>query len=316
VIPATQRSAHGEVVAIASRDQAAAREAAARLGIPRAYGSYQALLDDPEVDAVYNPLPNHLHVPWSLRALDAGKHVLCEKPLAVTADEAGTLRDAAARHPRLRVMEAFMYRFHPQWSRVRALLDAGALGEVRAVHATFTYHNVDPADIRNVAEWGGGGLLDIGCYCISASRWIFGGEPLRALGMVEHDPRFGTDRLASGILDFGGGRRATLTCATQLAPHQGLSIAGTEGRIELEWPFTPKRDQAARIRHHHAAGTDQIVVQPADQYALQADAFARAVLDDTPVPIPLDDAVANLRAIEAVAAASRAGGWAEVGAAP
>jgi predicted dehydrogenase len=312
VVPAMQQGRHTEVTALASRDLARARSAAERLGVAKAYGSYGELLDDPEIDAVYNPLPNHLHVPWSLRALAAGKHVLCEKPIALTAAEAQTLLDAAGQHPHLKVMEAFMYRHHPQWQRVVELVDGGAIGELRTLHSVFSYYNADPANIRNVAEIGGGGLMDIGCYNLSVSRFVFAAEPERVCGALEYDATFGTDRLASGILEFGRGT-ATFTCSTQLVPFQRVDIFGTEGRIEVEVPFSPQPHQPSRIWHQHDGRTDELLIEPCNQYTLQGDRFSRAVLDGTEVPTPREDAVANMRALEAVVASARIGRWVQVG---
>jgi predicted dehydrogenase len=311
VIPAMQQGRLTEVTAIASRDLARARAAASRLGIAKAYGSYDELLADPDIDAVYNPLPNHLHVPWTLKALAAGKHVLCEKPIALTTAEAQTLLDAAREHPDLKVMEAFMYRYHPQWQRVQELVEAGAVGEVRTVHSVFSYFNADPANIRNQAEIGGGGLMDIGCYNISVSRLLFGAEPARVCGIAEEDPRFGTDRLTSGILNFGHGT-ATFTCSTQLAPYQRVNVFGTAGRIEVEVPFSPLPDRPSRLWHQHEGGTDEILIEPANQYTLQGDRFAEAIVEGTPVRTPLEDAVANMRVLEAVAASARSHRWVAV----
>jgi predicted dehydrogenase len=308
VIPALQRAEHGVVAAIGSRDSAKARAIAQQLGIPRAHDSYEALLADPAIDAVYIPLPNHLHVPWSLRALAAGKHVLCEKPIALTAAEAAELARAAINFPRLKIMEAFMYRFHPQWQKARALVAEGAIGELRAVHTHFSYRNLDPANIRNIAAVGGGAMMDIGCYCVSFGRWIFDAEPRRVLGVAEIDPNFGTDRLSSGILDFGRGT-ATFTCATQVSPFQRTNIFGTEGRIEIEIPVNAPPDRPTRLWHQRGTEVTEITFDVCDQYTLQADAFARAILDDTPVPTPLADAVGNMRTIEAVLASARAGTW-------
>ena len=246
VIPAMQRGECCEVTAIASRDLQRAQQAARRLGIPKAYGSYDDLLRDADIDAVYNPLPNHLHVPVSIQALEAGKHVLCEKPLALTSHEAQQLVDAAQRHPRLKVMEAFMYRHHPQWQKAQSLVCDGAIGELRTIQSFFSYFNDDPRNIRNDRQLGGGGLMDIGCYPISLSRFVFGAEPLRVLGIVEYDPRFHTDRLASAILDFGSGTSA-FTCSTQLAPYQRVNIFGTTGRVEIEIPFNAPPDRPCKI---------------------------------------------------------------------
>lgn len=304
VIPALQHCAHGRVAALASRDAATAQAVAQRLGIPRAHASYEALLADPAVDAIYNPLPNHLHVPWSIRALEAGKHVLCEKPIALDSREAETLLTAARRFPRLKVMEAFMYRHHPQWQRTHTLVAEGAIGRLRTVHAFFSYWNVDPNNIRNLPGMGGGGLMDIGCYCVSLARFLFGAEPTRVIGLAENDPAFGVDRLASGLLEFPGGT-ATFTCATQLSAYQRVNVFGTEGRIEIEIPFNAPPDRPTRLWLQRGATIEEIAFPVCDQYTIQGDLFARAILDDTPVPTPLDDALANLRVIEAVLASAR-----------
>ena len=308
VIPALQASRHGQVVAIASRTAAPAEAAAARLGIPRVHGSYEAMLADPQIDAVYIPLPNHLHVPWSIKALEAGKHVLCEKPIGLDSQEALQLLDAAKRHPKLKIMEAFMYRFHPQWQAAQRIVADGGIGELRTIHSFFSYTNVDPKNVRNIGEMGGGGMMDIGCYCVSFARFLFGAEPKRVLGVADFDPTFGTDRLTSGILDFGNGT-STFTCSTQLSSYQRANIFGTEGRIEIEIPCNAPPDRPCRLWHQRGAKIDEIVCDVCDQYTLQGDAFARAILDDTPVPTPLDDAVGNMRVIEAVLASARSGTW-------
>lgn len=298
VIPALQASQHGRVTALASRDRAKAESAARALNIPHVYETYEALLADPAIDAVYVPLPNHLHVDWSIKALEAGKHVLCEKPLGLDSADALRLVEAARRHPRLKVMEAFMYRHHPQWLQAKAWVARGAIGRLRTVQSFFSYTNMDPANIRNRADYGGGGLMDIGCYCISTARFLFGAEPTVIQGRVERDPAFGTDRLASGLLTFAEGT-ATFTCSTQLAPYQRVNIFGTNGRIEIEIPFNAPANQTTRLwLQPNNEPARETIIDACDQYTLQADAFARAVLDDTPVPFPLDDAVANLRVIE------------------
>lgn len=313
VIPAIQQGTSCDVTAIASRTLDAARAAADRLHIPKAYDSYEALLADPDVDAIYIPLPNHLHVLWSIKALEAGKHVLCEKPIGLSAAEGQLLVEAAQAHPHLKVMEAFMYRHHPQWQRALHLLREGHIGTLRTVHSFFSYFNADPANIRNNADIGGGGLMDIGCYNISLSRLLFDAEPRRVCGIIEFDPAFNTDRLASALLDFGDGT-ATFTCSTQLTPYQRVHIYGTEGRIEIEIPFNAPPDRACRIWHHHGAATDEIVFDVVDQYTLQADLFARAILNDTPVPTPIEDAVANMRVLEAIFESAERDAWMEVAA--
>lgn len=311
VIPAMQRSTLGSVVAIGSRDEARAGAAAQQLGIPRVHGSYEALLADPGVDAVYIPVPNHLHVPLARQALAAGKHVLCEKPIALDAREAAELAATAQRYPKLKIQEAFMYRFHPQWQAAKRLVTDGSIGELRNVHAHFSYWNVDPNNVRNIAAIGGGGMMDIGCYCVSFGRWLFGAEPQRVLGVADIDPKFGTDRVASGILDFGRGT-ATFTCATQLSPYQRVNAFGTEGRIEIEIPCNAPPDRPCRLWLQRGTAITEQTFDICDQYTLQADAFARAILEDTPVPTPLADAVNNMRAIEGVLASAQSGAWVKI----
>lgn len=308
VIPAMKHAAGVEVAAIASRSADKAHQAAGRLGVPKSFGSYEELVDDPSIDAVYIPLPNHLHVPWSVRCLEAGKHVLCEKPIGLNVAEAEALVAAGRKHPRLKLMEAFMYRHHPQWATARRWVREGKIGELRAIQALFSYCNRNPADVRNQADIGGGGLMDIGCYPISLSRFLFESEPRRVFAQVEYDPQFHTDRLASGIMDFGSGT-ASFTCGTQMAPYQRVQIVGTEGRVEIEIPFNAPPDRPCRIWRQHAAGTDEIVLDVCDQYTIQAELFSRAVMDDTPVPTPIEDAVANMRVIEAMLRSGHDGNW-------
>ncbi|HEY2881676.1 MAG TPA: Gfo/Idh/MocA family oxidoreductase [Pirellulales bacterium] len=320
VIPAMQASKHCNIVAIASRNLATAEAAARPLGIPKAYGSYEELLADREIDAIYNPLPNHLHVEWSIKALAAGKHVLCEKPIGMNTGDAKQLLDAAQRHPHLKIMEAFMYRHHPQWQLARKLVAEGQIGQLRTIQSFFSYRNVDPHNIRNIAADGGGGLMDIGCYCISLSRFIFDRLPQRALGIVEFDPAFKTDRLASAILDFGpsGGSNsgdsatagtATFTCSTQLVPYQRVNIFGTEGRIEIEIPFNAPPDQPTKLWHQRGTEVKLHTLEVCNQYTIQGDLFSLAVLENKPVPTPLTDAVENMRVIEAIFASAKSQAW-------
>jgi predicted dehydrogenase len=308
VIPAMQRAEHCAIVAIASRDLNRAQAAARRLDIPKAHGSYEALLADPDVDAVYNPLPNHLHVPWSIAALEAGKHVLCEKPIGLSADDGQKLVDAALGHPKLKVMEAFMYRHHPQWQAAKQIMREGGIGQLRTILSFFSYYNDDARNIRNQADIGGGGLADIGCYCISLSRFIFDAEPRRVMGIVEYDPNFKTDSLASGILDFGAGT-STFTCGTQLAPYQRVNIFGDRGRIEIDIPFNAPGDRPCTMRHERAGHIKEMSLPMCNQYTIQGELFSCAVLEDRPVPTSIEDAVANMRVIEAVVASGKAGAW-------
>ena len=308
VVPAMQQGKYSEIVAISSRDRQKAGVIAKKLNIPKAYGSYDALLADPDIDAIYNPLPNHLHVPWSIKALEAGKHVLCEKPIGLSAAEGQSLLDAAAACPQLKVMEAFMYRFHPQWQWAKKTVDSGKIGRLQTISSFFSYHNIDPENIRNRYDIGGGGLMDIGCYCISLARFIFNAEPARVSGTVEYDPEFKTDRLASGMLDFGPGS-AVFTCSTRLSPFQRVFIFGTAGHIEIMIPFNAPNDVVTEARLYTAAGMQKMIFDICDQYTIQGDLMSRAILDHSTVPTPLEDAVANMRIIESVIASSSSGQW-------
>lgn len=309
VIPGMQAANCCDIRAIASRELSKAEQAATALGIPQAYGSYEELLADPDIEAVYNPLPNHLHVPVSIQALEAGKHVLCEKPIALTAAEGQQLVDAAAQHPELKVMEAFMYRHHPQWQKARQLVRDGEIGTLKTIQSLFSYHNVDPGNIRNMADIGGGGLMDIGCYPISLSRFIFDAEPTRVVGTVERDPNFKTDRTASAVLDFGNGT-SSFTCSTQLSPYQRVHIVGDQGRVEIEIPFNAPNDQPCKLWHQVESGEiNEIEFDVCDQYGIQGDLFSQAIRNDTPVPTPIADAVGNMKVIEAIVRSAESGQW-------
>jgi predicted dehydrogenase len=299
VIPAMQGGTYCSIEGIASRNIEQATQTAKALGIPKAYGSYEELLNDAAIDAVYIPLPNHLHVPWAIKALAANKHVLCEKPIGLSYNEAKELQLAAQQKPHLKIMEAFMYRFHPQWQRTKKLVGDGAIGELKTIQSFFSYYNTDAANIRNQKDAGGGGMMDIGCYCVSLARFIFDKEPAAVLGNVEFDPVSQTDRIASGILDFENGE-STFTCSTQLMPYQRVNILGTTGRIGIELPFNAPPAAPTRIWLHTKAGSEEIVFPVVDQYTLQGDLFSKAILDDQPVPTDLQDAVNNMRVIEAV----------------
>jgi predicted dehydrogenase len=297
VIPAMQSCRYGEIVAIASRNIVAAREAAYKLNIPRYYGTYEELLADPEIDAVYIPVPNHLHVFWTIRAMEAGKHVLCEKPLAMNYLEAQSLLEKERLYPRLKVMEAFMYRHHFQWMMTRRIVAEGGIGELRTIQSFFSYFNDDPSNIRNIHEAGGGGLMDIGCYCISLARYLFNREPSKVCGVIDRHPIFHTDRMFSGIMDFGTGT-STFTCSTELQPFQRVVVLGTEGGIELELPFNPRHDRQCLIRLMQKGKMEVIPSPSCNQYTEQGDAFSKAILDDSKVPFPLGDAAANMKWLE------------------
>jgi predicted dehydrogenase len=313
VIPAIQSSRLGRVEAIASRDIEKARTMAARFGIAAAYGSYEELLADPTIDAIYNPLPNHLHVPMTIKALEYGKPVLCEKPVARDAAEAMTLA-AAQEVSGLPVAEAFMVRHHPQWKTARSLIASGRLGKARVIHTIFSYHLDDPSNVRNQADIGGGGLLDVGCYAVNTARFLFDAEPLGAIALVERDPVFGTDRLASGMLAFPDGRQLVFTCSTQLALTQKVTVLGTSGRLEIPVPFNSPADQPTVIvlddgRDLVGGGREEVTVAPVDQYREQVDAFAEAVLGGTPLAWGVDDAIANMKAIDALFRSAASGRW-------
>ena len=308
VLPAMQKGDHTQVVAITSRNLEKAQEAARQLGIPKAYGSYAELLADPEIEAVHIPLPNHLHVPWSIKALEAGKHVLCEKPLGLDAGDARRLLEASRRYPRLKVMEAFMYRYHPQWKLAQQLIKNGEIGDLHSIHTFFNYYLPDPANIRNMVDIGGGGLLDVGCYAVSLSRLIFESEPVRTFAAMQLDPQFKTDRLATGILEFEKGI-ATFTCATQLFDFQRVNLMGTLGHVELEIPFNPPLDKPSRLSLHNTSGRREFELDICDQFTLQGDLFSKAILEDTPAPTPLEDAVANMVVIDALFQSARTGSW-------
>lgn len=313
VIPAIQSSRLGRVAAIASRDAEKASAMATRFGIGKSYGSYEDLLSDPDIDAIYNPLPNHLHVPMTIKALEHGKPVLCEKPIALNAAQASELAEAQ-KAANLPVAEAFMVRHHPQWKKARAMVAEGRLGDVRAIQTIFAYYLDDPKNVRNQADIGGGGLFDVGCYAINTARFLFDAEPLRAVALMENDPVFGTDRLTSGLLAFPEGRQLAFTCSTQLSLTQKVTVLGTRGRLEIPIPFNAPADQQTVLifddgRDLAGGGRQEIVIEPVDQYREQVDAFAEAVLSGTPLETGLDDAIANMKAIDALFRSATSGRW-------
>ena len=309
VIPGMQKGAYCEITAIASRDKNRAEEAAGKLGIAKAFGSYEELLRDGEIEAVYNPLPNHLHVPWSVKAAEAGKHVLCEKPISLTLAEAKGLL-AVRNRTGVKIGEAFMVKMHPQWLRTREIIRSGGIGNLRAIAGVFSYFNRDPANVRHKVEWGGGGLLDIGCYPITMSRFIFGEEPTRVAGALERDPDFGTDRLSSAILEFPSGQ-SIFACSTQTAYFQTMHFLGTSGRIEIEIPWNAPNDRPCRIFiGGQVSGTPKVEeFSIVDQYTIQGDEFSRAIRGEREVPVPLEDAIKNMAVIEAIFRAADSGRW-------
>ena len=314
VVPGMMKSPLCDVVAVASRDAQSARGMAEELGIAKAYGSYEALLADPEIEAIYNPLPNHLHVPMTLAAAAAGKHVLCEKPIAITADEAEQLKRAASQ---VLIAEAFMVRHHPQWHRARDVIRSGDIGELRSIQIIFSYFNADPGNIRNKADIGGGGLLDIGCYAVVAGRYFFDAEPLRVVTLMDRDPTFGVDRTTSALMDFGAGRQLAFTVSTQSVPYQRVQILGTKGRIEIEIPFNAPPDVPTRIfvddgSTHGNRSARAIDFPVVDQYRLQGEAFSRVIRGAAPLDYGLEDAILNMRILDALRRSEASAAWESV----
>ncbi|MGA2547732.1 MAG: Gfo/Idh/MocA family oxidoreductase [Rectinemataceae bacterium] len=303
------------IAAIASRGAERAAEAAVRFGIPRSHGSYAELIADPEVEAVYIPLPNNLHAEWAIAALDAGKHVICEKPFAMDAAQARAMV-AKAKEKGLLVMEALMYRFHPQWQRAREIIATGELGRLRAIHCWFSYDNTDPANIRNRPETGGGALYDIGCYAVSSARFLAAAspgspkEPERGFFITERDAAFGTDTLGTGLLDFGqDGPRASFHISTQAFPVQRVEVMGESGSLAVMLPFNAYPDVPLTVEVTTDLGTRRIETGPADQYGLMFAAFSRAIRAKSPAPTPPEDGIANMAALDALFRSEKSGKW-------
>jgi predicted dehydrogenase len=311
-IPAMQLGRLSSIDAIASRDEARAKACARQLGIARAYGSYEALLADPEIEAIYNPLPNNLHVAWTEKALAAGKHVLCEKPIGMNAQEAGRLADAQRRSGRL-VMEAFMVRMNPQWLKVREIIESGRIGSVHAVNGVVTYNNPDPTNIRNILEVGGGGIMDIGCYMAYLARFAFAAEPDAVISLIDRDPKMRTDRIASVILRFSQGQ-ATFLCSTQLARAQRFQILGTAGHVTVEVPINAPNDRSCRVivddgRDVLGGGAELIELPVNNQYTVQGDVVSACIRDGKPPPVTLADSLANMRVIDAIFRSEKSKAW-------
>lgn len=313
VIPGILKSPHSEVVALASRDLGKAQAALDDLGLTgaRAHGSYEALFADPDVDAIYNPLPNHLHVPVTLAAARAGKHVLCEKPIAMNAAEAAQLLDAPKG---ILITEAFMVRYHPQWQRAREIIRSGELGTVKLVRGVFLYFNDDPTNVRNLADIGGGGIMDIGCYCVIAGRYLFEAEPVRVVALVDRDPGFRTDRLASVIADFGNGRQLIFSCGTQSSGRQSIEAIGTQGSLEIVIPFNAPTDEKTSLLVGSGGPMDRSlfrreIIPAIDQYAAEAEAFALAVLGEQPLEYAVEDSILQMKVLDAIFRSEASGGW-------
>ena len=309
VIPGINKSSNGVVVAISSRNEQQAKDVAKHLNIEKAYGSYDQLLADTDIDAVYIPLPNHLHVEWAIKALRAGKHVLCEKPIGISAIQAETLHIEAEKHPNLKVMEGFMYRFHPQWQKVKSLLDNGVIGEVKTIHSFFSYFNIDPHNIRNKPEVAGGSLMDIGCYCIAFPRYLLNEEPSRVVGLIGRDSVMKTDRLTSAMMEFSGGKTSSFSCSTQLMPYQRVHVFGTEGHIEIEIPVNAPSEGRSKVWIRTNTRCEEMTIEAVDQYQIQAELMGKAILEDGPVPVNIVDAVQNMKVIDAIFKSAEVDGW-------
>ncbi len=309
VIPAMQKGKYTHVTAIASRNFKKAQQVAKQFDITKAWGSYEDLIKDNEISAVYIPLPNNLHVEWATKALQAGKHVLCEKPIGLNTSEAERLLQVSQEFPQLKIMEAFMYRFHPQWTRVKEIIDSNRIGELQLINSHFSFFDDDPQSIVNKRELGGGSLLDIGCYSISLSRYLFDSEPKKILGHMDIDARFKIDQKTSGIMDFGYGKISTFTCATQQFEHQKVNIFGTSGMIEMTSPFIVEPDQSATLQINSENGSEKILINPTDHYAEQAEIFSQSILFDHQLPVSLDDAIKNMNTLDSIVLSSSKGAW-------
>jgi predicted dehydrogenase len=313
-IPSIQQSPMIDVVAVASRDAGRAAQYASDNHIPVSYGSYEELLIDDSIEVVYNPLPNSLHVEWTKRAAEAGKHVMCEKPMGINAAELDALVPLA---DRVHIAEAFMVRYHPQWIETREVVRSGVLGRISHMHVAFSYNNGDPTNIRNIASVGGGAMYDIGCYAVVAARWFLESDPVRVAAIADRDPTFGTDRTMTGVLDFGDGRTCTFGVATQTVYHQRANIYGEKGRIESTIPFKQLLDEPMVYLTHDGssvAGLDatHYNVAAANQYMLLAEAFSRRVRQEAPTPAALRDAMMNMRILDAVFRSAESGRFEQV----
>jgi predicted dehydrogenase len=305
VISGMKKSPLCDIRAIASRSQAKADEAARKAGIPKAYGSYEALLADPEIEAVYIPLPNHLHVPLTLQAARAGKHVLCEKPIALDTTDALQLR---ALPKGIVFQEAFMVRHHPQWQRARALVREGAIGTVKAIIAAFTFDHLPPGDIRYDPAMGGGGLWDVGCYPVTVARFIYGCEPVRATASVERAGEGGVDVMANGLVYFGRNRTLTFLCGMIAGPTQFVRILGTDGSIEVPLPYYDNLEPADHLIVD-SFGKITRESLPADAYQCQGEAFSRAVRGETTLEWGVEDAIGTMKTLDSLAKSAASGVW-------
>jgi predicted dehydrogenase len=306
LLPAFAKASTARLVAIASRSAERARQAATAAGIPKAHGSYEALLDDPDVDAVYNPLPNSLHAEWTMKAADRGKHVLCEKPLCPNATEAEQLI-VYCRQRGVTLMDGFMWPHHPRTARLRQFLDSGAIGAVRRVASAFTFllEPLDPGNIRLRPELGGGSLLDVGCYPVYGIRWAFGAEPVSVTAQARY--AHGVDVELSGLLTLEDGRVGSFDCGFTLPYRAWLEVVGTEGTVYVPNLWLPPRRATFEIRREGRSDVEEVVVEGEDQIVQMLDNFGRAVLRGEPVCPPVEEAAQTLWVLDALAKSARHG---------
>ena len=314
VIPAMKGGDGYQVYGIASRSEDRASMVAEQLGIQKAYGSYEALIADPDIHVIYNPLPNHLHVEYTLKCIEAGKHVLCEKPLALNSSDIHKLIEARDKFG-VKVGEAFMVDAHPQWLKTRELVQSGSLGKMKLIQGAFSYHNVDPQNIRNIADYGGGAMWDIGCYPVHTSRFVLGEEPVRAVALMDFDKEFGSDTVSSVILQFPS-TQVVFSVGTQLVPFQRMHFVGDKKRLEIKIPFNAPNDRQTLVQIDAGdilqENIEQLTFPIADQYGLQAAAFTKAIIEDAEVPVSLENALANTKALEAIFKSAKEGRWVDV----
>lgn len=296
-----------EVYAIASREVSKAKVAGEEFGIPVSDLNYEELINHDEVDAIYIPQPNHLHAEWTIKALEAGKPVLCEKPLAMDAQEANQMADVSKRL-NIPLMEGFMYRFHPLWQHIRNLIRTNQIGQINSVHTIFTYNNPSSSNIRNIKEFGGGALMDIGCYAISVPRFLFGSEPDKVMATMEEHPEFGTDMHTTALMQFGSAN-ASFFVSTASEPFQKVEIIGTAGTITVHVPFNTYVDTPSTITVSTGQGAREVEFPICDPYGLMFDAFSSALIDQKPVPVPIEDAINNMKVIDAVVKSAKSGKW-------
>ena len=305
-----RKSKNVEIFAVSSRSGEKAKKFASKYNVKRWYDSYEKLLEDEEIEAVYIPLPNHLHLEYIKKAADAHKHVICEKPLTLNYEQTKEAFEYAKKRGIL-LMEAFMYKHHPQWLRAKEIVESGEIGEVQTIHCYFSYDNKDPKNIRNVLEFGGGALLDIGVYAVSSARWIFEKEPTKVVALLNRDERFKVDTLVSGILDFDG-KSALFSVATQAFPTQNVEVYASAGTIFVEVPFNTYPDVPGHLHVRTTIGTRDVYLGPADHYLLEFEHFARAIREKKSISSFEEDSLNNMKTIDALFKSAEESDWVPV----